>query len=136
MTLPLTTSYRNQGIDRSELVGSWELAWTEVDGDRNEAAPGICTIEITPDETGFFLFTNSSKDFPEENIQDRELIVVPGELYPGCSNDQWMAEVIKGSGDIDHYTLTLLKGGTLLLQTNRETDGMPWVSYGWYTRVD
>ena len=73
MTLPLTTSYRNQGIDRSELVGSWELAWTEV---------------------------------------------------------------IKESGDIDHYTLTLLKGGTLLLQTNRETDGMPWVSYGWYTRVD
>ena len=126
----------NQGIDSSELVGTWELAWTEVEGDRNEAAPGVCTIEITPDETGFFRFTYSDRDFPDWNIQDRELLVVPGELYPGCGNDQWIGEVTEESGDTVHYALTLLKGGTLLLQTYWEMDGMPWVSYGWYQKID
>ena len=127
---------QNQGIDSSELVGTWELAWTEVEGDRIEAAPGICTIEITPDETGLYRFTYANKDFPEENVQDRELLVVPGELYPGCSNDQWIAEVAEESGDPVCYALTLLEDGTLLLQTYWEMDGMPWVSYGWYAPTD
>ena len=126
----------NQGIDSSELVGTWELAWTEVEGDRNEAVPGVCIIEITPDETGFFRFTYANRDFPEENIQDRELLVSPGELYPGCSNDQWIGEVTEESGDPVRYALTLLEDGTLLLQTYWEMDGMPWVSYGWYERID
>ena len=126
----------NQGIGCSELVGTWELAWTEVEGDRNEAAPGRCTIEITPDETGFFRFTYSDRDFPDWNIQNRELLVVPGELYPGCSNDQWIGEVTEESGDTDHYALTLLEDGTLLLQIYWEMDGMPMVSYGWYERID
>ena len=126
----------NQGIDSAELVGTWELAWMEVEGDRNEAAPGVCTIEITPDETGFFRFTYANKDFPEENIQDRELIVTPGELYPGCGNDQWVGEVREESGDPVQYALTLLEDGTLLLQTYWEMDGMPWVSYGWYARIN
>ena len=126
----------NQRIDSSELVGTWELAWTEVEGDRIEAAPGICTIEITPDETGLYRFTYANKDFPEENVQDRELLVVPGELYPGCGNGQWTGEVIEESGDPVHYSLTLLEDGTLLLQTYWEMDGMPWVSYGWYAPTD
>jgi len=126
----------NQVIDSTKLVGTWELAWTEVEGDRKEAEPGRCTIEITPDETGFYRFTYASRDFPEENIQDRELLVVPGELYPGCGNDQWIGEVTEESGDSVHYALTLLEDGTLLLQTNWETDSMPMVSYGWYKRID
>ena len=126
----------NQGIDSSELVGTWELAWTEVEGDRNEAEPGVCTIEITVDEAGFFRFTYSNRDFPKENIQYRELLFVPGELYPGCSNDQWIAEMTEESGDTDHYALTLLEDGTLLLQTYWEMDDMPLISYGWYERID
>ena len=126
----------NQGIDSSELVGTWELAWTEVEGDRIEAAPGVCTIEITPEEKGFYRFTYANKDFPGENIQDRELLVGPGELYPDCSNNQWIGKVTEESGDPVHYALTLLEDGTLLLQTYWEMDGMPWVSYGWYERVD
>lgn len=125
----------NQGIDSSELVGTWELAWTEVEGDRNEAESGRCTIEITPDERGFYRFTYSDRDFPEENLQDRELLVGPGELYPGCGNDQWIGKVTEASGDPVHYSLALLEDGTLLLQTYWEMDGMPWVSYGWYRRV-
>lgn len=126
----------NQGIDSSGLVGTWELAWTEVEGDRNEAEPGVCTIGITPDEAGVFRFTYTSRDFPEENIRDRKLLVIPGELYPGCSNDRWLGEVTEESGDPVHYSLTLLEDGTLLLQTYWEMDGMPWVSYGWYERMD
>ena len=126
----------NQGIDSSELVGTWELAWTEVEGDRNTAASGVCIIEIMPDETGAFRFTYSHKEFPEWNISERELLVVPGELYPGCSNAHWIAEVTEESGDTDHYSLTLLEDGTLLLQTYWEMDGIPMVSYGWYQRVD
>ena len=125
----------NQGFDSSELVGTWELAWTEVEGDRNEAAPGVCTIEIIPDERGFYRFTYTNRDFPEENLRDRELIVVPGELYPGCGNDQWIGEVAAESADPVGYALTVLEDGTLLLQTYWEMDGMPWVSYGWYGRV-
>lgn len=127
---------QNQGIDSSELVGTWELAWTEVEGDRNEAAPGVCTIEITPDETGFFRFTYTNKDFPQENIRDRELLVVPGALYPGCGNEQWIGEVTEANSDPVHYSLTLLEDGMLLLQTYWEMDGMPWVSYGWYAQAD
>ena len=125
----------NQGIDSSELVGAWELAWTEVEGDRIEAAPGVCTIDITPDETGFYRFTYANKDFPEENVQDRELLVGPGELYPGCSNDQWIGIVTAENGDPVQYALTLLADGTLLLQTCWEMDDIPMVSYGWYEQI-
>ena len=123
-------------IDSAELIGTWELAWTEVEGDRNEAVPSACAIEITLDEAGLFRFTLSNRDFPEENVQDRELVVTPGELYPGCGNNQWIAEVAEESVDTVHYALTLLEDGTLLLQTYWEMDGMPMVSYGWYHRID
>ena len=126
----------NPGIDSSKLIGTWALAWTEVEGDRNAAAPGVCTIEITPDGSDYFRFTYSNRDSPEENIQDRELIVTPGELYPGCGNDQWVGEVTEAGADPVHYALTLLEDGTLLLQTYWEMDGMPMVSYGWYDRID
>jgi len=126
----------SQKIDSSELVGTWNLAWTEVEGDRNEAAPGVGIIKITPDEAGLYRFTCTNKDFPNENIQDRELIVTPGELYPGCGNDQWIAEVTEASGDGVQYALTLLEDGMLLLQTYWEMEGMPMVSYGWYQKMD
>ena len=123
------------GLHSSDLIGTWELAWTEVEGDRNEAAPGACTVAITPDETGIFRFTYTSKAFPEENVRDRELRVVPGELHPGCSNDQWIGQVAEADGDTVQYALTLLADGMLLLQTGWEMDGAPMVSYGWYAQI-
>ena len=132
----LPGSGSNSEIDSSELVGTWELAWTEVEGDRNGVVSGVCTIEIVPDGTDTFRFTYTSRDYPEENVLERELVVVPGELYPGCSNDRWIAEVAEESGDPVRYALTLLEDGTLLLQTYWEMDGMPWVSYGWYNKLD
>lgn len=122
------------GIDSSQLVGTWNLAWTEVEGDRNEVAPGRCTIKIKPDEKGFFRFTYTDKESPEENIQDRELLIIPGELYPGCDNDQWVGKVTEASGDTVQYALTLLKDGTLLVQCGFDFDGQPMVSHFWFVR--
>ena len=119
-----------------EMVGTWELAWTEVEGDRNEAAPGACTVEITTDGTGLFWLSYTDNNYPDDNFSDRELLVSPGELYPDCGNNQWFAEVYGASDELIHYAVTLLDDGTLLMQYSWEMDGMPWVSYGWYERID
>jgi len=132
----LPNSGWNQEISSSELFGTWELAWIEVEGDRNAATPDVCTIKITTDETGYFHFTYTNKDFPDENMQNRKLLIVPGELYPGCSNNLWIGEVTEAIGDTIHYALTLLEDGSLLLQTYWEMDGVPMVSYGWYQKID
>lgn len=118
-----------------EMVGSWELTWTEAEGDRNEAATGRCTVEITTDGMGFFWISYTDRNNPEDNFSDRELLVNPGELYPGCGNNQWFAEVYGTSDERIHYAVTLLQDGTLLMQHSWEMDGMPWVSYGWYCRI-
>lgn len=121
---------------QSDLVGTWQLAWTEVEGDRNEADPGACIIEITADKEDSIWVTYKDRDFPDWNFSDRELLVVLGEMYPGCGNEHWIAEVGMQSGDTNAYAFTLLEDGTLLLQTYWEMDGMPMVSYGWYERID
>jgi hypothetical protein len=119
-----------------EMVGTWELAWTEVEGDRLESAPGGCTVEITTDGMGFFWLSYSDRNYPDDNFSDRELLVSPGELYPDCGNNQWFAEVYGASDDLIHYAVTLLDDGTLLMQYSWEMDGMPMVSYGWYKKID
>ena len=118
-----------------EMVGTWELAWTEVEGDRNEAAPGGCTVEITTDGMGFFWISYSDRNYPDDNFSDRELLVSTDELYPDCGNNQWFAEVYGASDDLIHYAVTLLDDGTLLMQYSWEMDGMPMVSYGWYKKL-
>ena len=119
-----------------EMVGTWELAWTEVEGDRNEAAPGGCTVEITTDGMGFFWISYSDRNYPDDNFSDAELLVSSGELYPDCGNNQWFAEVYGVSDELIHYAVTLLDDGTLLMQYSWEMDGMPMVSYGWYKKLD
>ncbi len=118
-----------------EMVGTWELTWTEVEGDRVESAPGGCTVEITTDGMGFFWLSYSDRNYPDDNFSDRELLVSPGELYSDCGNNQWFAEVYTTSDELIHYAVTLLDDGTLLMQYSWEMDGMPWVSYGWYKRI-
>ena len=118
-----------------EMVGTWELAWTEVEGDRNEAAPGGCTVEITTDGTGFFWISYSDRNYPDDNFSDAELLVSPGELYSDCGNNQWYAEVYTESDELIHYAVTLLDDGTLLMQYSWEMDGIPMISYGWYKKL-
>lgn len=118
-----------------EMVGTWELTWTEVEGDRVESAPGGCTVEITTDGMGFFWLSYSDKNYPDDNFSDRELLISTGELYSDCGNNQWFAEVYGASDDLIHYAVTLLDDGTLLVQYSWEMDGMPMVSYGWYQKI-
>ena len=117
-----------------EMVGSWERTWTEVEGDRVKSTPGVCTIEITSDGTGFFWISYKDKEFPEDNYTDRELIVSTGELYPDCGNNQWFAEVYTAEATRIKQTVTLLEDDTLLMQCSWEMDGMPMVSTQWFAR--
>ena len=122
--------------DPSGMVGAWELAWTEVEGDRNEADAGRMTIVIT--EGGGenrFRISMTDNAIPELSFKNKELTVLPGALFDGCGNDEW-------TGHVDYvglydtlYSLTLLEDGTLLVQDYWEFDGMQMVSYGWYRRV-
>lgn len=120
-----------------DLVGTWELAWTEVEGDRTEADPGTETIVITEgsSETSFRI-TRTNNVFPEENFSDKELAVYYEALYEGCDNDVWMAYVGYMGVYDTLYSLTILQSGELLLQSYWEFDGMPMVSNAWYCRVD
>lgn len=118
-----------------EMVGTWELTWTEVEGDRVESAPGGCTVEITTDGMGFFWISYSDNNYPNDNFSDRELLVSPGELYSDCGNSQWFAEVYTTSDERIHYAVTLLDDGSLLMQYSWEMDGMPMVSYGRYKKI-
>ena len=117
-----------------EMVGSWERTWTEVEGDRVKSASGGCTVEITTDGTGSFWISFKDKDFPEDNYTDRELLVSPGEMYPDCGNNQWIAEVYMVEDIRIKQTVTLLEDDTLLMQYSWEIDGVPMVSTQWFTR--
>lgn len=125
----------SQTISCLDMAGTWERVWSEVEGDRTEAAPGSCTVLIETDGTGFFWISYNDRDFPETNFTDCELIIVPGELYPGCGNDQWIAEVHNPGDDSGSYALTLLPDGSLLMQFSWYMDGIPMVSYSGYQKA-
>lgn len=126
---------RSEAPDPTEMVGTWELAWTEVEGDRNEAEPDVQSIEITMDGDGLFWINYIDNNFPERSFYDKELVVFPDEIYHGCGNDQWSATVNYTGEDNTEYTLTVLEDRTLMLQQYWEMDGAPWVAYGWYERI-
>lgn len=129
----LTKSAVPEPID---MVGTWELTWTEVEGDRNRAEPGQEILEITTDYKGSYRISCTNNEFPEWSYDDKELVVFPFALYSSCENDQWEATVnYQGNGGTG-YELTLLPDGTLVLLTSWEMDGAPMISFSWYSRVD
>ena len=122
--------------DPMEMAGSWELAWTEIEGYREEAEPGSNMITITTDYEGLYWITCSDYAFPEDGFADKELVIFPDELYYGCGNDQWVAAVNYTGPFGTEYHLTLLYNDTLLLQRYWVADGAPMVSYACYRRAD
>lgn len=121
--------------DPVEMVGMWELTWTEIEGDRTEAEPVDQIIEITLDDAGLFWIDYTNNGFPQKSYYGKELVVFPFEIYSGCGNDQWSATVNYTGANGTEYTLTVLEDDTLLLQYYWEVDGAPMVSYGWYRRI-
>lgn len=128
------TPYGDTPIPYLDMVGTWALRWTEVEGDRVEAPPGSCAVTVTTDGMGFFWISYENKDFPEENFTDRELLITSGQLYPDCSNSEWYAQVNETGEAVIHHAVTVQADGTLLMQFSWEMDGMPMVSYGWYQK--
>lgn len=118
-----------------DMAGTWERTWTETEGDRVESAPGGCILRIETDGMGFFWASYTDRDFPDENFTDREMLIVTGELYPGCSNNQWLALIYADGDELIHHAVTVLDDGTLLMQDSWEMDGMPMVSYGCYRKI-
>ena len=117
-----------------DMIGTWNLAWTEVEGDRNEVAPGVGVVEIWQDSEGTLWISNTNRDFTRNNIQNKTLAVFGGEMYYGCGNDQWVADVGYIGPDDTFFAVTLLEDGTLLMQTYWEFDGQMGVSYAGFTR--
>ena len=118
-----------------DMLGQWELAWTEVEGDRNEAEPGICSIEIQMSASSGLLMSYTSREFLNNNFENELLIFDNREMYYGCGNDAWV-------GDLDYvgpwdttYTFTLTVDDVLIKQNHFLVDGAPAVSYEYFRRA-
>ena len=118
-----------------EMVGVWELAWTEIEGDRNEAKPGECTIEILSSASAGLMMSYTSRDFPDKNFEYELLIMDEREMYFGCGNHAWVADLdYVGPWDTT-YTVTLSAEDILIKQNYFLVDGAPTVSYEYFCRL-
>ena len=63
------------------------------------------------------------------------MLVELREMYDGCGNGLWVADVLHSAEDGTSYTVTLLSDGLLLLQNYWIMDGAPMVSYEWFERI-
>jgi len=121
--------------DPTDMAGTWELVWTEVEGDRSEAAPGSQTIEITTDYEGLYWISYTDNERTGWSYYNKELVVFPFALYDCCINDQWLGAVNYTGQYGTGYHVTLLNYDTLLLQEEWVADGAPMVGYGYFRRV-
>lgn len=119
----------------TEMIGTWELAWTEVEGDRNEAEPGACTIEIRSAASSGLLMSYISRDFPDKNFENELLTIDTREMYYGCGNDEWVADLDYIGPYDTTYAVTLTADGVLIKQNYYLLDGAPTVSYAYFCRV-
>ena len=117
------------------MIGTWEMAWTEVEGYRCEAEPGACTIEIYSAASAGLLMSYTSRDFPEENFQDELLTIDMRKMYILCGNDEWVADLdYLGPWDTT-YAFTLTTDDILIKQNYYLLDGAPTVSYEYFHRI-
>ena len=120
----------------TEMIGTWELAWTEVEGDRNEAEPGSCIIEIQSAASAGLLMSYTSQDFPDNNFQDELLTIDMRQMHILCGNDEWVADLdYVGPWDTT-YAITLTVDDVLIKQNYYLLDGAPTVSYEYFCRVE
>ena len=117
------------------MVGLWELAWTEVEGDRVEAKPGECTVEIISAASGGLLMSYTSQQFPQNDFENELLTIDMRQMHIFCGNDEWVADVnYVGPWDTT-YAITLTVDGILVKQNYFLLDGAPSVSYEYFRRV-
>jgi hypothetical protein len=118
-----------------EMLGDWEMAWTEVEGDRQEAEPGTCTIEILMSASSGMLMSYTSRELPHHNFENELLTFDERELHYGCGNDAWVADLDYVGPWNTTYAFTLTAEDILIKQNYYLLDGAPTVSYEYFRRA-
>ena len=117
------------------MLGDWELAWTEVEGDRNEVEPGVCSISIQMGASSGMLMSYTSHEFPHNNFENELLTFDERELHYGCGNDAWVADLAYVGPWDTTYAFTLTVEDILIKQNYYLLDGAPTVSYEYFRRA-
>jgi len=118
-----------------DLIGSWELAWTEVDGYQTDEEQGTRWIEIYTAASGDLLMSYGSEAFPDNDFYNELLMIDLREMYDRCGNREWVADVdYVGPWDTT-YTVTLTSEDVLIKQNYFLLDGAPTVSYEYFLRI-
>ena len=126
---------RSDAPEPTEMIGSWELAWTEVDGYQTDEEQGTRWIEIYSAAAGDLLMRYGSWEFPDNDFYNELLMLDMRELYDHCGNNEWVADVnYVGPWDTT-YTVTLTAEDILIKQNYFLLDGAPTVSYEYFRRV-
>ena len=121
------------GVLPMELVGTWEFIYTEIEGEIVE--DGSATVTIYGEDENNLYITFRDHLFPDEDFQDKALILDMREMYTDCGNDQWVMDVdYVGAIGNTQYTITLLADGTLVKQNQFTVDDMPMVSYQFFRK--
>ena len=132
-TEPSTEPSVETGIDPMGLVGTWEFAYTEIEGEIVE--DGSATITIYGDDAENLVITYRDHLFPDESFTEKALILDMRPMYYGCGNEEWVMDVdYIGAIGNTHYAITLMEDGTLCIQNRFTIEDMPMVSYQWFTR--
>ena len=121
------------GYDHTALAATWVRTGTEVEGDVQSG--GDCTVVITAAGDGTYRITYTDRDFPDSNYSDKTVQILEQPLYEGCGNDRWMATIDHVSQPNITHALTIRDDCTLIIQNSFSFDGMPMVSYEYFTRV-
>lgn len=121
--------------DPMEMVGSWERFFVEADGYQEETSPGSCIIAIAGEDENSLTISYTDYIFPEFSYSDMALHITEGEIYNGCGNSLWLADVDYVGMHGTTFCITLTEDGSLLMQNYYELDGAPTVSYEWFRRM-
>lgn len=127
--------WKTESFDLSQLIGTWELGWTEVEGYQDYDRAGMAIITVTGDPEGTMYISYEDEGYPSDCFTERKLDIKPGEIYNGCGNDEWNAAVDYMGPYGTTYRITVLDDGTLMMQRFWYQDGYPMVGYSWFRRV-
>lgn len=119
-----------------EMLGYWELEWTEVEGYREYVDPGLENISVFFRDDSSIRMSYVEWTSNGVALYDKEVCFYEGELYSGCGNDDWVAYLANMDGYTITYSFTLLDHESLLMKLYWEIDdGVPMVAYKMFHRV-
>lgn len=128
-------SVKHLAPEPNNMVGEWELLWTEIQGERIESGPDVKVITVTSDDAESFLLSYKDNERSDWSYYDRKLTVIDEAIYSDCVNNQWSA-IVDYIGNYDtEYTVTLLDEDTLLMKQYWLVDGAPMVGYECFQRI-